>query len=156
MRCTNAGSCADGVAFAWLGTTSASALPNTNTGGAQGLPSGVEGAAVLLDDYQNEPPETPDPVAPSLQVVQLDPTKVPGSYPWIVTSKATPFLGAWHKLGIALRGTMVTVRFDGAVVLSAAVKPLVSGLVGITGGTGGETDAVAVRSFKGSFYDCVP
>ena len=156
VRCTNAGSCADGVAFAWLGTTSASALTNANSGGAQGVPSGVEGAAVLLDDYRNNPDEIPDPAAPSLQVVQLDPTKVSGEYPWIVTSTPAPFLGAWHKLGISLRGTMVTVRFDGAVKLSATVRPLVTGLVGLTAGTGGKTDAVAVRSFRGSFYDCVP
>lgn len=156
VRCTTGGSCADGVAFAWLGTASASVLPNTNKGGAQGIPSGVEGAAVLLDNYENNPDEIPDPAAPSLQVVQLDPTKVPGQYPWIVSSTSMPFLAAWHKLGITLRGTMVTVRFDGAVVLSTTIKPVVSGLVGITGGTGGQTDAVAVRSFRGSFYDCVP
>ena len=148
---------ADGFAFAWLGTTSASVLPNGNTGGAQGLPSGVDGVAVLLDDYQNMPPEIPnDPTAPSLQVVQLDPSKVPGKYPWVVTSKTTPFLGGWHRLSITARGTMVTVRYDGAVALSTTVKALGSGLVGLTSGTGGESDAVAVRNFKGSFYDCVP
>jgi len=156
VRCTRAGSCADGLAFAWVGTTSASVLANGNTGGAQGLPANVDGVAILLDDYQNDPPEIPDPPAPSLQVVQLDPTKVPGSYPWVLTSRPTSFLGAWHKLGISVRGTMVTVRYDGTVALSTTVKPLVSGLVGITAGTGGKTDAVAVRNFKASFYDCTP
>jgi hypothetical protein len=157
VRCTAAGSCADGFAFVWLGTTAASVLSNDNAGGAQGLPSGVDGVAVMLDDYQNEPPEIPnDPPAPSLQVVQLDPALTPGKYPWVVTSRSTPFLGAWHKLGITLRGTSVTVQYDGVVALSTTVKAFTSGLIGLTSGTGGESDAVAVRSFRGSFYDCVP
>jgi hypothetical protein len=156
VRCTSSGSCADGVAFAWLGTTSASALASKNSGGAQGLPGSVEGAAVLLDDYKNDPTESDDPAVPSLQIVQLDPTRTPGKYAWTLTSKATPFLGAWHKVSVSLRGTAITVSYDGAFALSGTVKPLVSGLIGITAATGGESDAVAVRNFKGSFYDCVP
>ena len=156
VRCTKPSSCADGVAFAWLGTTVSSALASSNIGAAVGLPGAVEGAAVLLDDFQNDPTEIADPAPPTLQIIQLDPAKTPGKYTWILTSKSASFLGGWHKVKVALRGTTLSVSYDGAFALTATVKPLFRGLVGITAGTGGLTDAVAVRKFKGSFYDCVP
>ncbi|MEA2749745.1 MAG: hypothetical protein QOI41_3888, partial [Myxococcales bacterium] len=49
-----------------------------------------------------------------------------------------------------------TVAYDGAPAVTGMVPAVVQGLVGLSAGTGGETDAVAVRNVKASFYDCVP
>jgi hypothetical protein len=157
VRCTNGGSCADGLVFAWLATASPAVLTTGNSGGTEGIPSGVAGIGVLLDDYKNNPNESNDPASPSIQIVKIDPTKPAlKSYPWVVASKGVSFLGAWHTVGISVRGDAVTVRFDGAIATTTTLPSIPSGLVGLTAGTGGESDAVAVRNFKGSFYDCIP
>ena len=73
-----------------------------------------------------------------------------------MASQPSTFLQAWHKLGISVRGDTVKVRYDGGPALTATVPSVARGLIGISGGTGGQTDAVAVRNVKGSFYGCVP
>jgi hypothetical protein len=40
--------------------------------------------------------------------------------------------------------------------LSGTVRSLERGIIGITVGTGGWTDAVAARNVEASFYDCAP
>lgn len=156
VKCTKAGSCADGVAFAWLDTTSPAVLTNSNAGHMYGVPKSVAGGAVLLDDYTNDSTDTSDPPAPSLQIVKIDATKDLGHYPWVVAWQAAAFLGGWHELRVSVRGDAVSARLDANEPISAKVPALVRGLVGISAGTGGLTDAVAVRNVKGSFYDCTP
>ena len=154
VRCPGPGSCADGLAFAWLDLASAGALTNDNTGHKAGLPEGVSGAAFYADDYQNDVGETTDPPVPALEIVGIDRTKPVGTYPWVVASRAASFLGAWHAIGLRVRGGSVTVTYDGATFLTGSVAPIAQGMVGLTAGTGGETDAIAVRKFKGRFFAC--
>ncbi len=157
VRCTSSDSCADGAAFIWLDTTNAALLNDGGTGHTQGIPAGVSGGAVFLDNFHNgDADETNDPATPALEIVKIDGTKPLGAYPWVVTSLASKFLGSWHKVGISVRGDAVSVRYDGAVALTANVPSVARGLIGISGGTGGETDAVAVRNVKGTFYACTP
>lgn len=77
-------------------------------------------------------------------------------YKWVVASKGTSFLAAYHKLSISARGTIVTVGYDGTPVLIGSLPMVTRGLVGITTATGDQTNAVAVRNVKASFYDCAP
>lgn len=156
VRCTSGSSCADGFGFAWLDTTVVAPLDATNYGHVMGLPRGVSGGAVIADDYQNGPDFTSDPPAPALEIAKIDGTKSPGYYPWVVGSKPTSFLAAWHKVSISVRADAVTVSYDGALAVTGVVPSVKSGLVTIAAGTGGQTDAVAVRNVKASFYDCVP
>jgi hypothetical protein len=156
VKCTSGNSCADGVAFAWLDEQTVSPPTGVSTGHVQGLPPGVSGAAVLLDDYRNTVADTDDPATPSIELVQLDKDKTLGHYAWVTSSKATPFLATWHKLSISLRTTTVTVGYDGTPWLVGTAPAIARGVVAITAGTGGLTDAVAVRNVKASFYDCAP
>lgn len=154
VRCTKPSSCADGIAFAWLDTTAVPAANDGNIGGAYGFPPGVRGAAVLLDNYKNLETGDPDPL--TMQVIALDATKPVGKYPWVLTSKATEFVDDWHSLTISLRGDVVVVQYDGAPWLTTRVPTWGTGLFGMSAATGGQTDAVAVRNVKASFYDCTP
>ena len=156
VDCTNQDSCADGVVVAWLETSNLSLLPGSGSGHVAGLPQGVRGAGVVLDNFVNSPPEPPDPPSPSLQIIELDPTKTVGLYPWHVATTPFAFLGAWHTLTIQVRGDRVKVFVDGLEKLSGVIPELSSGIFGITAGTGGMTDAVAVRNLSASFYDCKP
>lgn len=156
VKCTNSGSCADGVGVLWLETTTVPPATSSSIGHAMGLPPGVNGAGVVADNYRNDSSDTSDPNAPSLQVIGIDSAKTPGQYPWVLASKGTPFLAAWHRLHIAVRGDNGTVSYDGAPWITTLVPKLERGIVGISSGTGGQTDAVAVRNVKGSFYDCTP
>lgn len=156
VACTSTSSCADGLVVAWVDDATLGDLTNTNDGHVAGLPAARAGAAVILDDYQNGATETTDPAAPSVQIVQLDATKSLGQYPWQVASAGLSFLGAWHRLGVRLRGGDVAATLDGAAVLAAKVRPVARGLFGLTAGTGGETDAVALRDLHAKFYACVP
>jgi len=154
VRCTSTSSCADGLIVAWLETERLEVLTNASTGHVGGLPSGTDGAAVVLDDFQNPPEDVADPAAPTLQVIQLDATKPVGKYPWHVAAKATSFLGGWHTVAVTARRGVLDVRFDGALRVSAVTRPFARGLFGITAGTGGETNAVAVRNLRATFRDC--
>jgi hypothetical protein len=156
VKCTKSGSCADGVAFAWLDMTSPTLLTNPNVGHQHGLPRATAGGAVLLDDWANSSADTSDPPAPTLQIVKIDATKDLGHYPWVVAYQPSAFLGGWHKLTVSVRGDAVNARLDANEPINAKVPPIVRGLVGISAGTGGRTDAIAVRNVKGSFYDCTP
>jgi hypothetical protein len=156
VKCTSVSSCADGVGIAWLDTTSVDSLTNDNTGRTLGLPSSVSGGAVLADVFHNAADETADPAVPALEIVKLEATKAVGLYPWVVASIGVDFRAAWHTLTISVRGASVTVGYDGKQSFDGTVPMVVKGLVGISAGTGGNTDAVAVRNVKASFYDCVP
>jgi hypothetical protein len=156
VRCPVPGSCADGLAFAWLDLATLGPLTNVNTGHAAGLPEGVAGAAFYADNYRNDETETSDPPAPALEIIGIDPTKPVGTYPWVVASRAASFMEAWHAIGIRVRGGDVEVLYDGAPFLSGKVAPVAKGIIGLTAGTGGETDAVAVRKLKGRFFSCSP
>lgn len=158
VKCTSSGSCADGVAFIWLATTSVASLSDnaSSAGHIMGIPPGVAGGAIIADVFKNDATETTDPAVPALEIVKVDATKKVGHYPWVVASKAVDFRAAWHKLSISVRGDAVSLGYDGAPSITGMVPSAVRGLVGISAGTGGETDAVAVRNVKASFYDCVP
>ncbi len=156
VNCTKAGSCADGLGIAWV-DAAALAAPNMNdVGGAEGFPEAVSGGGVIVDDYRNDSTGSSDPPVPALEIVKLDATKLVGKYPWVVSTVAVDFRGAWHTLTISVRGSSVTVGYDGKQSFIGTVPMVASGLVGITAGTGGQTDAVAVRNVKASFYDCMP
>jgi hypothetical protein len=158
VKCTNGGSCADGVAFVWLATTSAAALDNNSasSGHVMGIPPGVGGGAVLADAFRNDATDTTDPPVPALEIVNVDATKNIGHYPWVVSSKFQDFTAAWHRLSISVRGDAVSLAYDASPAITGVVPSVTRGLVGFSAGTGGETDAVAVRNVKASFYDCVP
>jgi hypothetical protein len=158
VKCTSAASCADGVAFVWLDTTSAASLDDNSSsaGHIMGIPPGVAGGAIIADLFKNDATETTDPPVPALEIVKVEAAKNVGHYPWVVTSKQLDFRAAWHKLSISVRGDVVSVAIDGAPLISGMVPSVVRGLVGLSAGTGGLTDAVAVRNVKASFYDCVP
>ncbi|MDB5216893.1 MAG: hypothetical protein JWO86_4820 [Myxococcaceae bacterium] len=156
VKCTKNGSCADGFAFVWLDTTAVANLSNKNSGSEMGIPALVSGGAVFADNHRNDSTESSDPPVPALEIVKLEAAKTVGHYPWVVASKGINFIGAWHKLAISVRGDVVTVAYDGAPAVTGMVPSVVQGLVGLSAGTGGETDAVAVRNVKASFYDCVP
>ena len=157
VRCTSSGSCADGAAFIWLDTTNEALLNDGGPGHMQGSPAAVSGGAVFFDDFHNGDAIEPlDPVTPALEIVKIESSKRVGTYPWVAASQPSTFLGGWHKLGISVRGDTVNVRYDGVPALTAMVPSVARGVIGISGGTGGETDAVAVRNLKGSFYACTP
>ncbi len=75
----------------------------------------------------------------------------------VVASQAATFTGAPHRLEIKLRGERVTVSYDGTTTFGGK-RPdlLVGGCSASVAGTGGETDAVAIRKLSASFYDCTP
>jgi hypothetical protein len=156
VRCTKADSCADGVGIGWFDTTTVPSLSESNKGHIMGFPPSVSGAAVIADVFRNDATESSDPPVPALEVVKLDATKTIGHYPWVVGSIGVDFRAAWHTLTISVRGSAVTVGYDGTQSFNGTVPMVTKGLVGISGGTGGQTDAVAVRNVKGSFYDCTP
>jgi hypothetical protein len=156
VKCTKSGSCADGVGIGWFDTTTVPTPTKTNTGHVMGFPPSVAGGAVIADVYRNASDETTDPPVPALEIVKVDATKTLGHYAWVVGSIGVDFRAAWHTLTISVRGTTVTVGYDGKQSFNATVPMVTKGLVGISAGTGGETDAVAVRNVKGSFYDCTP
>lgn len=156
VKCTSASSCGDGMAFLWLDTTTVPLASSANPGHILGLPTSVNGAGVVADDYENGSSDTTDPPAPSLQVIGIDAAKPPGKYPWVLTSKSTPFLAAWHRLHITVRGDTATVSYDGSPWLTSLVPRFERGMIGVSSGTGGQTDAVAVRNVKASFYACTP
>ena len=156
VRCTAADSCADGLGLVWLDTLDIPAATSVNNGHRMGLPSGVDGAGVLLDDLKNGADETDDPAAPSVQIVAIDASRAVGQYAWTVASKGTPFLAGWHSLTVSLRGDTVRVGYDGVFWIIGLVRPITRGVVGLTAATGGQTNAVAVRNLKGAFYDCTP
>ena len=92
---------------------------------------------------------------PALEIVKIDGEKKLGEYPWVLASKGVDFRSAWHKLTISARGQAVSVAYDDVPTLIAHVPSVTVGLVGLTAGTGGKSDAVAVRNVRASFYDCV-
>jgi hypothetical protein len=156
--CTNNSSCADGLIFAWLDLQSSAAL-NTSAsvyGSSAGLPDSVAGALFNIDDYKNDQMEQDDPYAPSLQIDILDKTKKVATYPWQQAMVHTSVIGDWHSYALSMRAGHVKVMVDGMQALDTTVPPLVSGIVGFTAGTGGASDAVAVRGFRGTFYACQP
>jgi hypothetical protein len=155
-KCTTPSSCADGVGIGWFDTTNVPSPTSTNTGHIMGFPPFVAGAAVIADLYRNDATETTDPLVPALEIVKVDATKNLGHYPWVASSIGVDFRGGWHTLTISVRGTTITVGYDGKQSFNAFVPLMTKGLVGISAGTGGQTDAVAVRNVKASFYDCVP
>jgi hypothetical protein len=157
VTCTAPGSCADGLVVAWIDATDLGLLDNANTGHMAGMPSARSGAAVVLDDYQNDPAPkgVSDPAPPSLQIIQLDATKTLGHYDWHVATTPHAFLDAWRKVHVTLRGDQVTVTSSGTTI-TGKVKPFARGLFGLTSGTGGETNAVGVRNVRAAFYACVP
>lgn len=156
IRCTSQSSCADGLILAWLDTTDLARLDQGADGHAAGLPPATAGAGVVLDNYRNTAPEPPDPPPPTIQIIQLDATKTIGRYPWTIASRSASFLGGWHEIAVSVRKGAVSVRFDGADWVSGLTAPVERGLFGITAGTGGETDAVAVRRFDAVFGSCRP
>lgn len=81
------------------------------------------------------------PCADGLGLVWLDTLDIPA---------------AWHSLTVSLRGDTVGVGYDGVFWIIGLVRPITRGVVGLTAGTGGQTNAVAVRNVKGAFYDCTP
>lgn len=156
VKCTKASSCADGIGIGWFDTLDAGAPNPNNSGHIMGFPAAVAGGAVIADVFRNDTSDTSDPPVPALELVKLDATKMLGHYPWVVASVGVDFRAAWHKLTISVRGSGVTVGYDGTQTFKGTVPMVAKGLVGISAGTGGQTDAVAVRNVKGSFYDCTP
>jgi hypothetical protein len=159
VQCTVSGSCADGFVLAWLDLASVAALESTNNAGhTAGIPDHVAGAFVDLDDYQNtsKDNEPPDPPPPSVQINALDATKAAGTYAWTKASAEKNFLGAWHTFSVSMRSGVVSVKMDGAAVVTGSVPPLATALIGFSTGTGGETDSIAIRNVHGRFYSCTP
>jgi Legume-like lectin family len=157
VTCTSSASCADGLAIAWIDSADLADLDNQNYGHISGFPKARNGAAIIFDDYQNDPApdEVSDPAPPTLQIIQLDADKAVGTYKWHVATAPLSFLGAWQKVHVALRNGEVTVTV-GSTSLAGKVRPFARGLFGFTTGTGGKTDAVAVRNVHAKFYDCAP
>ncbi len=158
VQCTSSSSCADGFVIAWLDLADLAKLSNRNIGHTAGLPDRVAGAFVDLDDFKNSASdnEPPDPPPPTIQINALDPSKAAGTYAWTKSHAPANFLGSWHTVSVAMRSGLVTVKLDGAVATSTNVPPLANGIVGFSAGTGGETDAIAVRNVHGRFYACTP
>jgi hypothetical protein len=154
VDCATNDSCADGVMIAWLDLASTSKLSNTNHGSSCGLPDRVAGAAVVLDNLANG--ETSDPPPPSIQLIALDATKEVATYPWVVSFAHKPFAGAWHTVAVSLRNGMVTVKFDGAAIVTGKAPSIASGLFGLTAGTGADSDVVGARNLHAAFYSCTP
>jgi hypothetical protein len=154
--CTSGSSCADGLIFTWLDLQSTAALTNKSGGSAAGLPDFTGGSLFNIDDYKNDPSEQNDPYAPSLQIDVLDKTKAVGGYAWQQAITKTTVIGDWHSYTLTLRAAEVKVTVDGVLTLDTPVPALMSGIVGFTSGTGGESDAVAIRHFRSTFYDCQP
>jgi hypothetical protein len=148
--------CGDGVAFAWIDTSSTSALANGDNGSVIGMPKLVAGGAAQLDLFENQ--ELGDGPAPSMRVLALDATKFPGTYKWVVKSsakndalQATP-----HTIGLRLRAGVVHVSVDGSEVTSGAVSSGFAGYVGFTAANGGFNGRIFVRDFSAKTYDCDP
>jgi hypothetical protein len=152
VRCTGPQSCGDGLIVAWLDATDNTILVNGNYGYLAGLPASTNGVAVDLDDFANA--ETTDPPAPTIQVIKLDAGQVLGKYHWTVDYRPAAFPGDWHKLEVHVRGDDVAIRYDDADLFSAKGLAIKAGYFGLTAGTGGYTDAVALRDFRGVFYPC--
>ncbi len=77
------------------------------------------------------------------------------TYAWQKAIEPLTFANAWHTITISQRNGNVTLSYDGVKQLTAIVTLVTTGLVGFTAGVGGESDAVGVRNFSGTFYDCL-
>ena len=64
--------------------------------------------------------------------------------------------GIVTQFAVSMRGGVVTVKADGNALVSGSVTPLANGIVGFSAGTGGQTDAVAIRNVHARFYTCTP
>jgi len=149
VRCAASNNCADGLGFGWFDTVDTTTLVNDNTGAEYGFPNG-RGAAVLLDTYRNDPNESPDPPAPSIQLIGADATRT------VISSSPKDFLGNWRRLEIQKRGATVIVKLDGADLLIGNVPAFDKGLVGIGSSTGGQSNSAAIRKLSAKFYSCTP
>jgi hypothetical protein len=155
-------SCADGLAAAWLDTTGVSsglgaALGNAGSGSTLGIPTGLSGAGIAIDYFQNAAPLS-DPFVPSLETIAIDGTKPPATYDWTkAAAQHTHLSGYTHTIGLRLRGTTLSVSYDGAPAYAPVTVPATpSGTFGFTAATGGESAVFYVWDFHAVFYDCVP
>jgi hypothetical protein len=156
-------SCADGFVAAWLDTSGAgdlgAALDNAGTGSSFGIPSGLSGGGVAIDLHQNGFPIS-DPYTPSLEALAIDGSMAPATYDWSKsTAQHTRLAGYTHTIGLRLRGTALTVSYDGQPAYGGApvtVPATPSGTFGFTAATGGENAVFYVWDFHAVFYDCLP
>jgi hypothetical protein len=146
--------CADGLAAAWLDTTSEQALGNANEAGTLGIPANVRGGAVAVDIYRNG--QSNDDPTPNIQILDIDGVRAPGDYDWSVqTSNVYPSIDATgHHVELRLRDGQVRVVMDGVAVREAKVTSAFEGTFGFTAATGGVSATFAVHHLRAKFYRC--
>lgn len=154
---TSCGLCGDGFTVSWLAPANADQLADAVDGKGLGVPRNVSGGAVAVDLYTNG--ELGDTDTPNVSVLDIDGTKVPGSYRWVVTSspQRVDLLNkpGGSAISVRMRGTTVTVRVDGAIVTQGNVQTaLAEGVFGFTAGTGARTAGLFVKDVKATFYRC--
>ncbi|HEY1486940.1 MAG TPA: choice-of-anchor D domain-containing protein [Micromonosporaceae bacterium] len=131
------GTGADGMTFALLDASVNGPTALGGGGGGLGF-SGLKGVAVSLDTYQ-------DPGDPSANFVGLSSGGSSGNLTYVKTSTNVPDLRTGtHTVAVTVSSGTVTVRIDGASVLSAAMPVAPSVLPAFTAATGGLADAHSV------------
>lgn len=154
---TSCSLCGDGFTVSWVAPATPDALDDAVDDKGLGVPSKLAGGAVAVDLYTNG--DLGDTDTPNVSLLDLDGTKVPGSYRWIVTTSAkrVDLLNAsgGSTLSLRLRGTTMVVRVDGEVVTQGNVQTaLAEGRFGFTASTGGRVSGFFVKDVKATFYRC--
>lgn len=155
IGCPLGDACGDGFAIQWTTMQTTDTIKaNALTGGGLGLALHTSGGAIAADLHPN--PEHGDTTDRSVQVIELKGSEN-DLYPWVAASTPKTTDRAWHKYKITMRNGQVSVDFDSLVdFMSANILPIEKGMIGISTGTGGLINGVAVKNFKGRFYDCTP
>ncbi len=149
--------CGDGFTVAWVSPGTPKQLDDAVDNKGLGVPRALSGGAVAVDLFTNG--DLGDTDTPNVSLLDIDGTKVPGSYKWIVTTspKRLDLLNrpGGSAISVRLRGTTVTVRIDGEVVTQGNVQTAIAeGTFGFTAGTGGRTAGFFVKDVKATFYRC--
>lgn len=155
IACDNAASCGDGLAIVFLDPADETKLEAATAGASLGIPAALNGGAVAVDLAKNA--ELADGEAPSIGILDIDATKTPGAYAWTLTfSPADPTLKTKaHRLAMSMRHKQVSVKLDGAVVISGAMPHLpTAGTFGFTAASGGWTARIFFGDLHAKFYRC--
>jgi hypothetical protein len=160
VSCTAA--CATRVMLAWLDAEGdfpdAAVLTNDNVGFLAGLPDGVGGRAIVLDNYLDAgPTDRGIPPPPRIQIVDVS-ASAPASTSAAATASVA-IANGWHSLHVRLDArygpsrTAVTVEFDRLRVVEAELPdPRRPQLAGIAAGTSSPSDAVAIERVRFTSY----
>lgn len=155
ITCDDTSSCGDGLAIVFLDPTDELGLDAAGTASTLGIPGALDGGGVAIDLAKHT--GLADGEAPNVSILEIDATKTPGAYPWTLTFSPPndDLRNKPHRLALSMRQKQVTVKLDGAQVITGAMPRLpAEGTFGFTAASGSWTARVFFGDLHAKFYRC--